>query len=244
MGKLLGFNEELNSYRILVNNGRIVDTKNVTFLNFKLPPVSSDNLDDLLILEERTTPVQELKTKEAKLDFNVKIEEPEEDFELDEEDYSSSGEEETQNEDVEVAESLIPQVVEPVGRILCDRTLQVKPVKYSYHSEDPHCYEKAIKSDNSEAWVAAIDSELDNIEQHQVWDDHFDTPNRFLNTTWVFRTKPATASLSEKAKARLCIQGFLQTPGKDFFDTFAPTGKFPSLLTLLVLAIDLQMPIR
>ncbi|KNZ55133.1 hypothetical protein VP01_2759g7 [Puccinia sorghi] len=97
MGKLLGFNAELKSYRILVNDGRIVDTKNVTFLDFKLPPVSSDNWDDLLILEERTTPMQELKTKEAELDFNVKIEEPEEDFELDKEDYSSSGEEETQN---------------------------------------------------------------------------------------------------------------------------------------------------
>ncbi|KNZ64331.1 hypothetical protein VP01_10407g1 [Puccinia sorghi] len=62
----------------------------------------------------------------------------------------------------------------------------------------------------------------------------FEPPNKFLNTTWFFWTKPTTMSSPEKGKARLCIQGFLQTYGKDFFETFAPTGKFSSLLTLLV----------
>ncbi|KNZ61013.1 hypothetical protein VP01_1465g4 [Puccinia sorghi] len=63
---------------------------------------------------------------------------------------------------------------------------------------------------------------------HKVWLEHFNTPNKHLNTTW----------------ARLCIQCFMQTHRKDFFDTFSPTGKFPSLLTLVVLAIDLKLPIE
>ncbi|KNZ62690.1 hypothetical protein VP01_12361g1, partial [Puccinia sorghi] len=67
---------------------------------------------------------------------------------------------------------------------------------------------------------------LDNIEQHHVWLDHWNTPSKHLNTTWVFKTKPATASSPEKPKARLCIQCFLQTYGEDFFEMFAPTGKF------------------
>jgi hypothetical protein len=65
-----------------------------------------------------------------------------------------------------------------------------------------------------------------------------------LYSTWVFKTKPASLSSPEKLKACLCIQGFLQTFGEDFFETFAPTGKFPSLLTLLVLATNLQLPIQ
>jgi hypothetical protein len=65
-----------------------------------------------------------------------------------------------------------------------------------------------------------------------------------LYSTWVFRTKPATSSSPKNQKAHLCIQGFLQTFGEDFFETFAPTGKFPSLLNLLVLGIDLQLPIK
>jgi hypothetical protein len=101
-----------------------------------------------------------------------------------------------------------------------------------------------VSGPNFEKWKKAIDNELSNIENHEVCLDHKEVPAKTLNTTWVFKTKPATYSSQEKQKARLCIQGFLQTYGKDFFKTFAPTGKFPSLLTLLVLAIDLQMPIK
>ncbi|KNZ60046.1 hypothetical protein VP01_1620g1 [Puccinia sorghi] len=52
-------------------------------------------------------------------------------------------------------------------------------------------------------------------------------PEKLLNLTWV-----------------LCIKGSQQKFGKDYFDTFSPTGKFLSLLTLLVLAIDLQISIK
>ncbi|KNZ52226.1 hypothetical protein VP01_3643g2, partial [Puccinia sorghi] len=37
--------------------------------------------------------------------------------------------------------------------------------------------------------------------------------------------------------------GITTTYGEDFFETFAPTGKFPSLLALLVLVIYLKLPI-
>jgi hypothetical protein len=126
----------------------------------------------------------------------------------------------------------------------------VKPVQYthfsehSHLSEDPRTFKKAVSGPNSEKWKKAIDDELSNIENHEVWLDHEEVPAKTLSTTWVFKTKPATALSQEKQKALLCIQGFLQTYGEDFFETFAPTGKFPSLLTLLVLAINLQMPIK
>ncbi|KNZ49490.1 hypothetical protein VP01_4981g1 [Puccinia sorghi] len=51
-------------------------------------------------------------------------------------------------------------------------------------------------------------------------------------------------SLHLKKKARLCIQGFLQLPGVDYDETFAPTGKFSTLLILLTLAIEKELPLR
>jgi hypothetical protein len=123
-------------------------------------------------------------------------------------------------------------------------TIQVKPVKHTYFTaEDPKTFKEAITSANSEGWKSAINSELENIEQHDVWFDCPTTPSKALQCTWVFRKKPATNSLPEKLKACLCIQGFLQTYGEDFFETFAPTRKFPLLLALLILAIDLKLPI-
>jgi hypothetical protein len=182
--------------------------------------------------------------------------EPEDQSKIKEEDESDddrfySVDNESLNDDDDIVEALIPAPDEPVGRILRDRTLQVKPVKYTHFSEFscftadlPKNFRAAVTGPNSDGWKAAIKEELKNIEGHDVWQDHNQTPKKTLNSTWVFKTKPATNSAPEKQKARLCIQGFLQTYGEDFFKTFSPTGKFPSLLTLLVLAIDLRMPIK
>jgi len=66
----------------------------------------------------------------------------------------------------------------------------VKPVKYSHHSshlsEDPKSFKSAITGNNAEGWVKAIEAELDTIEDHDVWVDHWVTPPKYLNGTWVF----------------------------------------------------------
>jgi hypothetical protein len=139
---------------------------------------------------------------------------------------------------------LIPKADTLFGQILRDRTLQVKPVKYSHFSEDPKSFKKAISGANSEGWTQAIKDKLDNIKKHKVWLDQTIKPEKVLHSTWVFKNKPPTLSAPEKQKARLCIQGFLQTYSEDFFETFALTEKFSSLLTLLALAINLKLPIK
>jgi hypothetical protein len=71
-------------------------------------------------------------------------------------------------------------------------------------------------TENAIGWKKAIDDELSNIERHEVWEDQPTAPKKILHSTWVFKTKPATSSSPKKQKARLCIQGFLQTFGEDF----------------------------
>ncbi|KAA1115228.1 hypothetical protein PGT21_033820 [Puccinia graminis f. sp. tritici] len=51
LGHLVGYNDELQSYRILSDNGRIVETSHVQFLEFKGKDRTSTNIDELLILE-------------------------------------------------------------------------------------------------------------------------------------------------------------------------------------------------
>lgn len=72
--------------------------------------------------------------------------------------------------------------------------------------------------------------------------DQFEKPKKILNSTWVFKTKPATASLPEKAKARSASKNFYKLTAKISLGLL-PMGKFPSLLPLLVLAIDFKLPI-
>ncbi|KAH9441023.1 hypothetical protein Pst134EB_033194 [Puccinia striiformis f. sp. tritici] len=101
-----------------------------------------------------------------------------------------------------------------------------------------------MKSEERSLWQAAADEELGNIEHHEVWEDMWNQPESFLRTLWVFRTKPATLSSAERKKACLCIQGFMQIAGVDHGDTFAPTGKFTSLLILLLFSLDKKLPVR
>ncbi|PLW38098.1 hypothetical protein PCASD_11814 [Puccinia coronata f. sp. avenae] len=79
-------------------------------------------------------------------------------------------------------------------------TLHVKPAKYSYFSQDPKSFKKAVTSENASGWKKAIHNELDNIEKHEVWEDQPTMPKNILHLNWVFKTKPATLSSPEKQK--------------------------------------------
>lgn len=251
IGSLIGYQPELLSYRILTKDNRIINTKNVSFLDFKpsTENINSSSVDDLIV-EKPLQPLTKAINSEFQSNHRETIEIKEEESDentITTDTYETPAEQSLENfssneSDSDVELNLIPSTTS--GRQLRERTLQVKPVKYSYLSEDPKSFKKAINCEDSQEWKAAINEELENIEKHQVWTDCFQKPEKFLRSVWVFRTKPETSSSPEKKKARLCIQGFLQTPGIDFDETFAPTGKFPSLLSILVLALDLNLPVK
>jgi hypothetical protein len=101
-----------------------------------------------------------------------------------------------------------------------------------------------MASNEKVLWSEAADEEISNIKHHKVWEDMHDIPESFFCTIWIFKTKPATLSSKERKKARLCIQGFSQIEGLDYNDTFAPTGKFSTLLMLLMFAVDKKLPMQ
>ncbi|KNZ47916.1 hypothetical protein VP01_6045g1 [Puccinia sorghi] len=67
----------------------------------------------------------------------------------------ATADEESIDDDDDVAEILAPSSSNP-------------PVKYSYFSEDPRTYKQATSGINSSGWINAIDSELENIENHNI----------------------------------------------------------------------------
>lgn len=225
LGKLIGYTDELQSYRILSDEGRIVETKNVQFLEYSAPDKKSSDWDPSIDDESGE---EESSISEERLD------------EQEAEEFCN----ETVPDVLPLNSALEPAKEDSNIRNLRERTTQVKPIKYSYLTADPTSFKNAMKSSEKTLWRNATDEELSNIEHHEVWEDEFKTPDSFLRTLWVFKTKPATLSTGERKKARLCIQGFSQVEGEDYGDTFAPTGKFTTLLVLLMFGIDKQLPIR
>ncbi|KAH9464516.1 hypothetical protein Pst134EB_033278 [Puccinia striiformis f. sp. tritici] len=105
-----------------------------------------------------------------------------------------------------------------------------------YMKEDPRSYTEAITSIHRDDWSKAIESELGNMNKHNVWTVVPLTKDMHpLSTTWVFRRKTDQDGNLTKFKARLCVRGFLQREGRDYTDVFSPTGRLTSLRILLTL---------
>ncbi|MBW0502616.1 hypothetical protein O181_042331 [Austropuccinia psidii MF-1] len=65
---------------------------------------------------------------------------------------------------------------------------------------------------------------------------NLDASYKLVGTTWVFKTKRDHLGKVVEYKARLCAQGFTQSPGIDYEKTYSLTGCFNSLWTLIAFA--------
>ncbi|KAI7951517.1 hypothetical protein MJO28_007201 [Puccinia striiformis f. sp. tritici] len=85
---------------------------------------------------------------------------------------------------------------------------------------------QAINSADSSFWKKAIDKEVSNMEDHDVWVIvKKDDGQKRINCTWVFKVKKDQLNIPIEYKAQLCAKGFQQKKGFDYLDTYAPTGK-------------------
>jgi hypothetical protein len=105
-------------------------------------------------------------------------------------------------------------------------------------NDTPKTYVQAINSPNSSFWKKAIQKEVSNMYDHDVWAIVKKSGDQSrINCTWVFKVKKDQLNVPIKYKARLCAKGFQQTKGTDYGETFAPTGKIVSLRMLIVFAL-------
>ncbi|MBW0546139.1 hypothetical protein O181_085854 [Austropuccinia psidii MF-1] len=101
----------------------------------------------------------------------------------------------------------------------------------------PRTFKAALISDNRDLWKEAIDKELEAMVKLKVWEvTGLEDNRKLIGTTWIFKTKQNLVYGKKEYKARLCAQGFTQTPGIDYKKRYAPTGRLNSLRTLIAFA--------
>lgn len=121
---------------------------------------------------------------------------------------------------------------------------KIMPVKryenetsYSAIIDEPLTYADAIKSKESNQWLAAMNDELNSLKKNETW-CVVDKPNgrNIVGCKWVFKLKTRPNDEQPRYKARLVAKGYSQHAGIDYSETFSPVVRYDSVRTVLALA--------
>jgi hypothetical protein len=105
---------------------------------------------------------------------------------------------------------------------------------YAFVSYQPESFEDAVKE---EAWVKSMDEEIEVIEKNDTWDlVELPEGKNNIDVKWVYRSKFNEKGELQKHKAILVARGFVQQPGVDYGETYAPVASLDTVRAVLVVA--------
>ena len=105
-------------------------------------------------------------------------------------------------------------------------------------SKPPNSYHEAINRPDKAAWLAAMQREVDSLEECNTFEcTLLPVGRKAISVRWTYDYKhePDGSIIRGKEKARLVAQGFSQRP-EDFDETYAPVVKLTSVRILLAFA--------
>jgi transposase InsO family protein len=99
---------------------------------------------------------------------------------------------------------------------------------------EPETLKEALSSEHGEFWRQALDDEYKSLLENNTWTLE-EPPNgvKPIPVKWVFKVKQDAAGNFDRFKARLVVKGFRQVEGIDYDEVFAPVSKYSTLRALL-----------
>lgn len=114
-----------------------------------------------------------------------------------------------------------------------------------YVSDDPETVKKAMQSEFSDEWKAAMHEEVELLKANKTWVlTNLPPGENAVKSKWVFKTKRNGEGKAVRWRARLVAKGFSQREGLDYGETFAPVVRYDSLRYLAALAVKYDMHIH
>lgn len=102
------------------------------------------------------------------------------------------------------------------------------------NSDEPSSYREACKKIE---WVNAMKTEFVSIEKNKTWNlVELPKGRKAIGLKWVFKVKKDPSGRIVKHKARLVARGYVQKPGIDYEDVFAPVARLETVRIILALA--------
>nr|GEV36023.1 ribonuclease H-like domain, reverse transcriptase, RNA-dependent DNA polymerase [Tanacetum cinerariifolium] len=102
--------------------------------------------------------------------------------------------------------------------------------------DEPRNYKEAS---SDQKWIEAMKAELDSIHRNNTWKlTTLPKGHKAIGLKWVFKTKKDAQGDIIKHKARLVAKGYIQEPGIDFDEVFAPVARIETIRLLLAIAAN------
>ena len=117
---------------------------------------------------------------------------------------------------------------------LCLKVSDVVPVTYS----------QAVKSEDSQLWQKAMDSEMESLKDNNVF-TVIPLPNgkKAVGGRWVYSLKN-NPNGDVAHKARFVAKDYAQVKGSDYSDTFSPTTKMTTVRMLMQVSADHELVVH
>jgi hypothetical protein len=101
--------------------------------------------------------------------------------------------------------------------------------------------EEALAREDAEKWQEAIDKELGVLVKNGTWEPAvLPAGKKAIKVKWVFVIKRNKDGGIERYKGRVVAKGFMQRPGFDYGDVFAPTARLTTVRTVFSVATTLD----
>lgn len=109
-------------------------------------------------------------------------------------------------------------------------------------NNEPANYNDAVNCEQKEKWLNAMTDEFNSLMQNNTWtlvEKPVDAS--VIDNKWVYKIKYKSNGDIDRYKARLVVRGFTQEYGVNYYETFSPVVKFPSMRTILAIAASKNM---
>ncbi|KAL0310454.1 UNVERIFIED_CONTAM: Retrovirus-related Pol polyprotein from transposon TNT 1-94 [Sesamum calycinum] len=163
---------------------------------------------------------------------------------------NQQGEENEEEQNIEVAENTNPEVLEDylLARDRNRREPRI-PARYNdFHialnieSCEPNSVEEALKSENSKNWLSAMAEEMKSLKENKTWVLVPKPKTCSVVCKWIFKIKEEDAS--KRFKARLVAKGFTQKEGIDYTEIFSPVVKYTTVRIILALTAHFNWELK